>query len=143
MVVVHPEICVGLDHPIVTQLLESNSAVYHMKYDVSKGVCRSKQCKMTIPIVESRAVQDGWRRRTKRVSGWQCDKCANASSNLYHFTEELRKNPISISATTESLADVIKKLHYSHNQREIARTSSVNVSRMTHILSIVHRFSSS
>ena len=90
-----------------------------MKYHVSKRVCRSKQCKITIPIVESRAVQDGWRRRTKRVSGWQCDKCANVSSNLHHFTEELRKKPLSISAmtTTESLADVIKQLHNSHIQR--------------------------
>ena len=66
IVVHHQEICIGLDHPLVTQSLESNLAVCREKYDGSKGQCQSKQCTMTIPIIESHTVQEGWR---KRVSG--------------------------------------------------------------------------
>ena len=35
IVVVHYEICIGLDHPLITELLESNLAVCREKYDDS------------------------------------------------------------------------------------------------------------
>ena len=59
MKIIDQEFCVGLDHPIVAQSFQSNPCICKDMYDVSKGQCRSKKCIMTVPLIESHAVDQG------------------------------------------------------------------------------------
>ena len=114
-IIITQEICIGMVHKAATTALEANPAAVLEMYDVSKGVCRAKQCLDVVPPNKALALRADWKVRHGR---WQCPKCSNADSNVHHFETKL-KTPQRIVTPISSESDLkkaIKGLHRNHRR---------------------------